>query len=100
MFSVNVQEEEERRSKSSMSKKEIHVQKQKRKQLLTTRMFVEHLSVLIERYYRDTFAIFPDDSKWEEKKLAVLEQLIHYMDPVEQTITVHDWLIVLQHVRV
>ena len=96
----NVQEEEERRSKSSMSKKEIHVQKQKRKQLLTTRMFVEHLSVLIERYYRDTFAIFPDDSKWEEKKLAVLEQLIHYMDPVEQTITVHDWLIVLQHVRV
>ena len=99
MFSVNVQEEEERRSKSSMSKKEIHVQKQK--QLLTTRMFAEHLSVLIERYYRDTFAISPDDSKWwEEKKLAVLEQLIHYMDPVEQTITVHDWLIVLQHVRV
>jgi hypothetical protein len=98
VFSVNVQEEEERRSKSSMSKKETHVQKQK--QLLTTRMFVEHLSVLIERYYRDTFAISPDDSKWEEKKLAVLEQLIHYMDPVEQTITVHDWLIVLQHVRV
>jgi hypothetical protein len=98
VFSVNVQEEEERRSKSSMSKKETHVQKQK--QLLTTRMFVEHLSVLIERYYRDTFAISPDDSKLEEKKLAVLEQLIHYMDPVEQTITVHDWLIVLQHVRV
>ena len=71
----------------------------KKNRLATTRLPINHLTLLIERFYKDMLKVFPNDQKYEHAKLEVLEQLIHHMDPNEKTISVYDWLLVVQHVR-
>jgi hypothetical protein len=69
------------------------------KRLAITRLHMNHLTLLIERYYKNYLQIFPNDPKYEHSKLEILEQLIHRMDAKEKTITVHDWLLVVQFVK-
>ena len=66
-----------------------------------TRLNRDLIDNLIHAYYQNVLLIYPNEqnNKYEHEKSELIEQLIHHVHASNQTISVHDFLLVVQHIH-
>ena len=66
-----------------------------------TRLNRDLIDNLIHAYYQNILSIYPNEqnNKYEHEKSELIEQLIHHVHASNQTISVHDFLLVAQHIH-